>query len=135
MAILLVELPPPPPTSYGVFTFDKGKREIIAYDGNLAEVYVPPHIRDNQVETINNYAFYNNEFLKSIIISDAVSSIGTVLGCSNVTSVKVLAKKPPTLAKDAFKGCSAGLKIYVPEGSVNAYKTADNWSTYNISAY
>jgi hypothetical protein len=38
---------------------------------------------------------------------------------------------PPTLAnKNAFNNINSICKIYVPDASVTAYKTATNWVTY-----
>jgi len=43
----------------------------------------------------------------------------------------LLPTTPPTLANtNAFAGIVAGTKIYVPVGSLEAYQTATNWSTY-----
>jgi hypothetical protein len=38
-------------------------------------------------------------------------------------------KTPPT-ADHIFTNCNTDLKIYVPMESVNAYKSADDWSDY-----
>ena len=38
---------------------------------------------------------------------------------------------PPTLNSNAYNGTHSDLKIYVPDASVEAYKTATNWSQYS----
>ena len=43
--------------------------------------------------------------------------------------IKCLAVTPPTCGSNAFSQ-SGSCNIYVPDDSVNAYKTANNWSTY-----
>ena len=47
-----------------------------------------------------------------------------------LTSVTLEATTPPTLGTTVFNGTHADLVIYVPAGSVEAYKSATNWSTY-----
>jgi hypothetical protein len=57
------------------------------------------------------------------------------LGCSNLQSVYIKAVNPPAIKLDpwgtwdAFYGCTQ-LTIYVPEGSVDAYKAAEGWCDY-----
>ena len=53
-----------------------------------------------------------------------------VRGCTLLTSIIVEATTPPTLGYAALDGTHANLVIYVPSESVNAYKTATNWSKY-----
>lgn len=77
-------------------------------------------------------AFRGCSSLTSIEIPKIVTSIEreAFCDCNSLTSVTVLATTPPTLGTDAFTDTHSDLKIYVPSGSVNAYKTATNWSTY-----
>ena len=85
------------------------------------------------VKSIAAYAFYNCYSLQSITIPDGVTSIAAsaFYGCCSIMEYHLLPTTPPTLAnKNAFNGIVAGTIIYVPEGSLNAYKTATNWSTY-----
>ncbi len=37
---------------------------------------------------------------------------------------------PPTLGTSAFYNINSICKIYVPDASVTAYKSATNWNTY-----
>ena len=59
-----------------------------------------------------------------------VTSIGgnEFSGCTAMKSFVIRAIAPPSLGVNSFSGnpCS----IYVPDQSVEAYKTASNWSTY-----
>jgi hypothetical protein len=54
--------------------------------------------------------------------------------CRNLTTLIIRATNPPTLGSNAFTGTPSTMPstmtIYVPDGSVEAYKTATNWSTY-----
>ena len=84
----------------------------------------------NSVTSIGNYAFRNCRSLTSIDIPSGVTSIGsnTFNGCSGLTSVTLNAVAPPTLGSQAFYRTTC--PIYVPAGSVEAYKAASGWSTY-----
>ena len=84
------------------------------------------------VITINSRAFEKCTSLKTIDIGVNITSIGGSQfdGCTNLTTITVMATTPPTLGKRAFRNCNALAHIYVPAESVEAYKTATNWSTY-----
>ena len=47
-----------------------------------------------------------------------------------LTNVTVEAITPPSLGHSVFLDTSSSLVIYVPAESVEAYKTATNWSDY-----
>ena len=42
---------------------------------------------------------------------------------------------PPSLASNTFNSLSPVSRIYVPDASVDAYKTATNWITYASYIY
>ena len=72
---------------------------------SLTAVKIP-----STVTTIADYAFYN---------------------CTSLASVTCLATTPPAIGgRHTFRGISSNVKFYVPAESVEAYKTATNWSTY-----
>ena len=108
----------------------------------------------NGVTSIGNYAFYYCNKLTSLTIPDATTKIGnsafsncqaltdvtigngvTIIDgsafsyCGKITSITILATTPPTLGYEALYGTGLGY-IYVPAESVDAYKTATNWSSY-----
>lgn len=81
-----------------------------------------------------NGAFANCTNLAKVDISDGVTLIRqyTFHNCSSLATMIVRAVTPPTL-NGPFIGTAiaAGTgTIYVPDESVEAYKTATNWSTY-----
>lgn len=76
----------------------------LGYNVNLTGITIP-----SSVTTINSYAFYN---------------------CTGLQSVTVLAVAPPSMMGSFAFNNTNNCPIYVPSASVNAYKTATNWSTY-----
>ena len=86
----------------------------------------------NSVTEIGVEAFEGCSGLTSITIPNSVTEIGDYVfyNCSGLTSITIQATTPPTLGgTDAFNGTNANLIIYVPAESVDAYKTATNWSS------
>lgn len=108
------------------------------------------------VVSLDTSAFYQTFSLQSLVIADSVTSIGTttfsacqclrtVIIPNNVTDIGTFAfngcystvcfhfkpETPPTLsASNAFSGIPADTVFYVPASSLEAYKTANNWSSY-----
>ncbi len=89
-------------------------------------------ILPDTISTIQGYAFQYCSSLTQIKIPYNVTYIGynAFMNDSNLSKIYSHAKIPPTLANDVFCNCPADLIIYVPSGSVEAYKSADYWSNY-----
>lgn len=84
------------------------------------------------VTSISRDLFAYCNMILSIHISNTVTniSIRAFTGCQNLTSVTIEATTPPTLANiNAFSNTN-NCPIYVPAESVEAYKSANNWSSY-----
>lgn len=81
------------------------------------------------VTRINQYTFFRFSNLKRVAISDSITSIGDMAfnGCSGLFNITINATTPPTLGNEVFDGTNQ-CPIYVPSGSVNAYKNA--WPQY-----
>lgn len=94
---------------------------------SLLEITIP-----NSVTNIGDSAFYHCYSLTSVTIPESVTSIGNNAfnHCSSLTSITCKATTPPTLGSynNTLSNVTA---VYVPEESVEAYKTATNWSYYS----
>lgn len=85
----------------------------------------------DSVTSIGIGAFSGCSGLTSATIGNSVTSIdiGVFSGCSGLKTVKISAIKPPTIDSSLFSETSIE-KIIVPKSSIDAYKSADRWSTY-----
>ena len=89
------------------------------------------------VTKINNYAFKNCSSLSAVAIPRNVTNIGkeAFINCSGLTEITCQATTPPTCGNYAFDGVTNTIPVYVPAGSVDAYRTADDWNYFsNIQA-
>ena len=93
---------------------------------SLTSVTIP-----DSVTTISYAAFSGCSGLTSVTIGNSVRNIGSSAfsGCSGLKNIKISAINPPTLWSDAFAETPLE-KIIVPKSSIDAYKSADGWSTY-----
>jgi uncharacterized protein YjdB len=91
---------------------------------SLSSITIP-----NSVTSIGYYAFRGSSSLASITIPNSVTSIGygAFWDCSCLTSVYCFAESVPRTS-DAFSLYNATL--YVPEGSIEAYRAAAPWSKF-----
>ena len=87
--------------------------------------------------SIWNYAFAECHELTNITIPSTVSNIGGYIlqNCENLISITVEAIEPPDYVyEDAFLDTN-DCPIYVPAGSVNAYRQAEVWNLYASRIY
>ena len=94
---------------------------------SLTNVTIP-----DSVKTIGIYAFGDCEGLASVTIPDSVTTIGeeAFSYCHSLTSVYCKPTTPPAGGSDMFYKNASDRKIYVPAGSVEAYKEKQYWSAY-----
>jgi hypothetical protein len=95
------------------------------YWSGLINVTIP-----NSVTTIDEMAFNACYDLTTLTIGSSVTSIGGggFHACSNLKIIKSLNTIPPVLGNDCFANDSP-TAIYVPIGTIEAYKAASGWST------
>lgn len=88
----------------------------------------------NSVEIIHPQAFQYWYVLPNLVIPESVTEIWeeAFADANSLTSITVLAQIPPDLknVNAFFSGSTVTKNFYVPAGSLNAYKTAQNWSAY-----
>ena len=92
------------------------------------------------VQTIGGYAFEGCSGLTSVTIPESVQTIGerAFYDCSGLTSVTAYNPIPVDIVVTyvwgsplAFDGVDcANCKLYVPKGSVEAYRNAEGWSEF-----
>lgn len=95
---------------------------------SLASITIP-----DGVTSIGNNMFTNCYSLASITIPDSVTRIGgnAFSYCYGMAEYHLLPTTPPTLANtNAFNKIPSDCVIYVPQGCLEAYQTATNWTTY-----
>lgn len=108
---------------------------------NLSSLGAGNAFRDSNVEEvldlgivtdITPYTFYNCSSLKVLHIPSTCTNFGAqaCAYCKALQSVVCRAVTPPTLHLQTFMSANSTFTIYVPDESVEAYKTATNWSSY-----
>jgi len=93
----------------------------------LTSVIIP-----DSVTLIGSYSFERCYSLTSVTIGSGVTEIQSFAFtyCTGLTSVIIGATTPPTLTNTNVFVDTNNCPIYVPSGSVNAYKSASGWSNY-----
>lgn len=97
---------------------------------SLASITIPM-----SVTSIGYYAFDGCSSLASITIPESVAEIANYAfsNCEGLTSITIKSTTPPTIGYYSFVGVD--MFVYVPTGSVAAYKEAEHWSEFaNIQA-
>ena len=85
----------------------------------------------NNIKNIYDFAFNSHPDLTKVTIGTGVTSISdnAFADCPKLATMTIKATTPPQLVDGAFSNTNIET-IYVPASSVNAYKSATNWSNY-----
>lgn len=93
------------------------------------------------LNTINTYGFATMYSLSRIIIPDSITDISSnsFYNCTSLSSIKFTSQTPPTVVNsNAWNSIPKRCIIYVPVGTIDAYKAATNYpspSTYTYVEY
>ena len=84
------------------------------------------------IETLASSSFLNCKALNEVILPSTLKEIGERAfdGCSSLATLLCNTSVPPVLGNNALRNTASSLSIYVPDDSVEAYKSATNWSAY-----
>ena len=85
------------------------------------------------VKKINNYAFTNCIGLTNITMGNSVEFIGieAFSGCTELTNIYLFATTPPKVSLSSFTDSHyVKTSIYVPQGSLATYQSADTWEEF-----
>ena len=101
-----------------------------AFEGcnSLTSITIP-----NSVTSIGGRAFGDCKILTSITIPNSVTGIGeyAFADCRSMSSVTCFATTPPQLDRYVFKEVDKSIPLYVPVGSISAYKSANQWKDFS----
>ena len=118
----------------GKFAEDNGR--VLVQDGTIiafAPAGLTGYTIPDGITEIGDDAFSQCKNLTSVTIPNSVTAIGrgAFYNSTSLRYVYCKATVPPSLGGTyVFNYNGSGRKIYVPAGSVNAYKSATNWNEY-----
>ena len=94
---------------------------------SLTSVTIP-----DSVTTIGSSAFQNCAILEKVVIGSGVKNIYDYAFryCYVLNDISIKATTPPSIDATSFNDIGASPIFYVPTESVEAYKSATNWSEY-----
>lgn len=89
------------------------------------------------VLTISDLTFLDCIKLEIITLPSSVELIESdaFANCYNIRSITINAHIPPQISSYLFRDIIDEIEIYVPEESIEQYKSAEIWSTYRDSIY
>lgn len=109
---------PPTISSYGTYG---------CMSTQIARISVPEGIA-----SVGNRAFRYCSWLRKAVIPSTITTIATQAfdTVTRLAVMIVLPTTPPTIANNTLNALPTGCVIYVPDESVEAYKTAEYWAVY-----
>ena len=107
--------------------------EIYIYDSDNEFELVTEVIVPDDVTIIKENLFRDYSLLEKVVLHENVQKIEAGAFMNYAFDLICYAIEPPILSADAISHYP-NMKIYVPEESVELYKNASEWSTFNIYA-
>lgn len=85
-----------------------------------------------RITTLESSTFSNCASLTSVQLPSTLTFIegSAFYNCTSLTEITLNATTPPTFDSWSLSTCSSLKVIYVPTGSVQAYRTAEGWKNY-----
>ena len=109
--------------------YDKG----LFYDCPLKTLHLGRDLSYEAGSQSGYSPFYEKSTLTNVTIGNDVTLINRYLfsGCSGLTTLYSLNPIPPTVGDDNFtKSHYLNLNVYVPQGSLTEYQSADVWKNF-----
>lgn len=105
--------------------------EVLYYTGDAAEVVIPATIKGYPVKVIKSKAFYDNETIESLVISQGVEYIEEMAfeGCTKLTAVSI-PEGILSIGDSAFFNCSLLVGITIPESVKSIGTGAFRYTAY-----
>ena len=108
------------------------------YTGTETEIVIPSTYKGKEVRMISRGAFYGIKTLERVVIEGETFIPSFTFIQSGLKEVVMHSTTPPQLSKGGFAtkkglssiGATTLEKIYIPAGTLEAYKAASNWSDY-----
>ena len=94
---------------------------------SLTDIIIPEGVTE-----LYHSTFAQCSALTSVTIPSSVTHIMdyAFFGCSNLTNITCQAVVPPTCGEQVFGNVPKTIPVYVPKGSVAAYKAAGQWADF-----
>lgn len=95
----------------------------------LQELNIPEGVTE-----IGNAAFYGCSHLEDLVLPSSLQTIGDYgfSDCSNLERITVNAAIPPVIEANTFYEVDRSIPVYVPKGSLEAYKADTYWSEFRL---
>lgn len=95
----------------------------------LQELNIPEGVTE-----IGNAAFYGCSHLEDLVLPSSLQTIGDYgfSDCSNLERIIVNAAIPPAIEAKTFYEVDRSIPVYVPKGSLEAYKADTYWSEFRL---
>jgi hypothetical protein len=86
----------------------------------------------NGATSVGTKCFQNCTALTSVKVGNRVTSIGegAFQNCTRLANIYVRTPTPPNVGTNCFLNLPATCKLHVPEGSVEAYRSAAGWRDF-----